>query len=241
MSAKLWLAVSLVFAGATLVSTALNRPPVTPRITEPPDDGAVLSPADVHMETAPFSDPDGNAHRCTDWEIWTMTPLERAAGDLVYRWAGAGPHASRRRHVRELSRRSIRPHAEDELPAAGQAPGQQRRRGDRVERVERTLLQHGGGTHRYHCALDTPAVGLSVGRRGIGLPVARQHRVRASPGLNGVQPVLYVTELYGAIKVVTRDFTVRTYASGLLNFNPTGTFPGSGEQGVTGIVVSRQR
>jgi PKD repeat protein/glucose/arabinose dehydrogenase len=50
-------------------------------------------------------------------------------------------------------------------------------------------------------------------------------------------PFYYVTELYGSIKVVLRNGTVLTYANNLLNFPPTGAFPGSGEQGVTGIVV----
>ena len=50
-------------------------------------------------------------------------------------------------------------------------------------------------------------------------------------------PAVYVTELYGQIKVITRSGAVRTYASGLLNFNPTGKFPGSGELGLAGIVV----
>ncbi|XVJ60598.1 MAG: PKD domain-containing protein [Tepidisphaera sp.] len=58
-----------------------------------------------------------------------------------------------------------------------------------------------------------------------------------NPGTLPNSPFYYVTELYGAIKVVTRDGTVRNYASNLLNFNPTGNFPGSGEQGVAGIVV----
>ena len=36
---------------------------------------------------------------------------------------------------------------------------------------------------------------------------------------------------------VTRNGTVSVYATGLLNYPPTGIFPGSGECGVTGIVV----
>src|SRR5262249_26615923 len=53
----------------------------TPTITEPRRDGAVVSPADVHMETAPFSDPNPNAyHQASDWEIWTVTPLQRVGG-----------------------------------------------------------------------------------------------------------------------------------------------------------------
>lgn len=48
---------------------------------------------------------------------------------------------------------------------------------------------------------------------------------------------LYVAELYGTIKVVHGDLSVSVYATDLLNYDPTGNFPGSGEQGLTGIVV----
>src|SRR5262249_49492310 len=58
-----------------------------------------------------------------------------------------------------------------------------------------------------------------------------------NPGPNANDPLFYVGELYGTIKVVTRDFSVSTYTTGLLNFNPTGNFPGTGEQGLAGIVV----
>ncbi len=47
----------------------------------------------------------------------------------------------------------------------------------------------------------------------------------------------YVTELYGRVSAVSRNGTVSTYVDSLLNFNPTGGFPGSGELGVTGIAV----
>ena len=51
--------------------------PATPNITEPGANGQVVSGADVHMETAPFLDLDGDHHRCTDWEIWTAGLTER--------------------------------------------------------------------------------------------------------------------------------------------------------------------
>lgn len=57
------------------------------------------------------------------------------------------------------------------------------------------------------------------------------------PGDQPGDPFFYVTELYGIVKVVTRNGTVSDYATDLLNFNPTGEFPGSGEQGLSGIVV----
>lgn len=67
-----------------------NSPPATPTITEPNMPGLILNPQDVHMETAPFSDPDvGDTHFCTDWEIWSITPSERV-------WFGScvtGPEA----------------------------------------------------------------------------------------------------------------------------------------------------
>ncbi|MBX3378071.1 MAG: PQQ-dependent sugar dehydrogenase [Phycisphaeraceae bacterium] len=58
-----------------------------------------------------------------------------------------------------------------------------------------------------------------------------------NPGPQPNAPLFYVTELYGTIKVVKRDGTVGTYAQGLLNYTPSGIFPGSGEQGLTGITV----
>lgn len=50
-------------------------------------------------------------------------------------------------------------------------------------------------------------------------------------------PLYYITELYGKVKVVLQNGEVPVYADSLLNFNPTGQFPGSGEMGVSGIVV----
>ena len=59
------------------------------------------------------------------------------------------------------------------------------------------------------------------------------------PGPNPDDPLYYVTELYGSIQVVTRDGTKHEFATGLLDYNPTGPISGSGEQGLTGIAVKR--
>ncbi len=50
-------------------------------------------------------------------------------------------------------------------------------------------------------------------------------------------PSFYVGELYGTIKVVRRDGTVTDFATGLVNFDTTGAFPGSGEQGLGSITT----
>lgn len=58
-----------------------------------------------------------------------------------------------------------------------------------------------------------------------------------NPGTGPGDAKYYVTELYGSVRTVTNDGTVLWYATGLLNYTPSGAFPGSGEQGLTGIAV----
>ncbi len=68
-----------VFAAVGLAAAPLfaNVPPATPVVTEPVV-GRIVNPADVHMECGLFSDPDpGDTHLCSDWEIWTVSPVER--------------------------------------------------------------------------------------------------------------------------------------------------------------------
>ncbi len=83
--------------------------------------------------------------------------------------------------------------------------------------------------------LSDPAYRVDVVAKDFQLPV--NIIFVPEPGEDPDDPFFYVTELYGTIKVVTRDYTVSDYATGLLNFNPTGNFPGSGEQGVGGLAV----
>ena len=51
-------------------------------------------------------------------------------------------------------------------------------------------------------------------------------------------PLLYVTELYGTVKVISNDFSVITFADRLLNYEPDYKLPGTGESGVIGIAVA---
>lgn len=76
---------------------------------------------------------------------------------------------------------------------------------------------------------------VEVFAKGFRLPVdiAFVPNPRNDPGA----PFFYVTELYGGIKVVTRDGHVGDYATDLLNYDPTAPFPGPGERGLTGLAV----
>ena len=357
-----------------------NHPPNAPTITEPATDGLVLSPADVHMETAPFSDPDPGDHAlCTDWEIWTVTPSERVwhadcatgtglvhvhLGDGVFENSHAGrsdlmPTTSFVLRVRDAddsgdpatqwSAWSTRPFftgsetqvfplliedvsplpvprwisASDGSPVI--LPGTSRptrlvvesAAGDLLLEIRATdgtanavtnpapLGEHvavriraqGGSDQPItippsdlmivddHCQphrILLPAItfyawtphvlwvsttgstywgdptqteptfgwlargpvlpwipragfNVDVFAGGLSLPVNLAFVPNAGP--NADDPFLYVTELYGAIRVVARDGTVGTFAHDLLDYDPTGVFPGSGEQGVAGIAV----
>lgn len=80
-----------------------------------------------------------------------------------------------------------------------------------------------------------PGYKVDVIAGGFQLPVNIAFIPNAGP--DPEDPIFYVTELYGTIKVVRRNGTVSNYATNLLNFSPTGLFPGSGEQGLAGIAV----
>lgn len=79
--------------------------------------------------------------------------------------------------------------------------------------------------------------GYRIDRFASGLQLPVNIAFLTSPGTGADDPFLYVTELYGSVQMVTRAGAISPYATGLLNFDPTGGFPGSGEKGLTGIVV----
>jgi len=79
--------------------------------------------------------------------------------------------------------------------------------------------------------------GYVVERVATGLQLPVNIAFIPNPGAEADAPLFYITELYGTIRVVLRDGSLRDYATGLLNFDATGPFPGSGEQGIVGTVV----
>jgi len=70
---------------------------------------------------------------------------------------------------------------------------------------------------------------------GLALPVNIAFVPHPRP--EKTSPLLYVTELYGKIKVITGEFKEMTFAEDLLNYEPNFMMPGIGESGVTGITV----
>lgn len=80
-----------------------------------------------------------------------------------------------------------------------------------------------------------PDFKISLFAEGFSLPV--NIAFLPNPSTHPTDAFFYVTELYGSVKVVRRNGQVSTFASGLLNFDPGGLFPGGGEAGLAGICV----
>ena len=215
-------AVSLVFAGSAAAT------PPAPTIDEPAADGQLVHPEDVHMvASAPESPADDS---CTDWEILSAD-LSRvlwqapcATGALaVHIHLGDGDFVK----GKELAYGSAyflraRFHASDSSV------------GPWSYRSFNTYPPTSPGGGIPWTPLE-PGYVIDEVAGGLQLPV--DIAFVPMPGGGAKDPLLYVTELYGSIRVITRDGTVGNYASGLLNYDPTGEFPGSGAGGLTGIAI----
>ena len=213
--------------------------PNPPTITEPPVDGQILNPSDVHME-ASYSDPSGSPHFSSDWELWDTDaqPVERA-------WSRIGvtapPNLLVHIHLGDgtfegsyAGRTQLKFDTDYLLKVRfwnqnGEASAWS-------QRPFRTSPQGPAGVPGpMPWVARQPGYTIEIVATGFQLPVD----IAFVPNLGShpTDPFLYVTELYGKIKVVLRNGAVGEYATNLLNFNPTGDFPGSGEQGVAGIAV----
>ncbi|GHJ45594.1 hypothetical protein Cs7R123_29360 [Catellatospora sp. TT07R-123] len=215
-----------------------------PVITEPAVEGRLVSGADVHMETAPAA-AGAAAHGhaatlgCTDWEIWTVQPAQRV-------WFGGCVGGTQKVHAHLgdgvfenefAGRRDLAPDRDYALrvryrfdQAAGQTVW-----GPYAQRAFRTDQQRKALPTGERWTVRQPGYRVEEVAGGFELPVHIAMVPEHSDDRD--KPLAYVTELYGSIKVITGDFRTRTYAGKLLNFDPSGTFPGKGETGVTGVVV----
>lgn len=204
------------------------------QILEPSEGGAPLNPADVHMVVG-FEDPEADSHLCTDWEIWSVSPEEvvwqapcAEGSERVHVHLGDGTFVGSHQGRTELEFASLY-----ELRARA-SDGAEEWSEWAVREFETRPSGPAGNDAPVPWAVR-PGYAVEVFASGFQLPV--NIAMVPDPGPHPGDPVLYVAELYGTVKVVTRDGVVRDYATGLLNFNPTGDFPGSGEHGLAGLAV----
>jgi glucose/arabinose dehydrogenase len=211
-------------------------PPAAPTITEPSIEGQVVNAADVHMEADGFSDPD-ETQDCTDWEIWRVSPSEK-----VWQAPCAGP-APLNVHIHLGDGAFVGPYSgwgtldgdtqyilKVRFHNSSDQIGPYATRGFVTSPAEPS-----GSPSPNPWVVRQPGYVVDPVATGLQLPV--DIAFVPNPGDGANDPFLYVTELYGKIEVITRNGAVSDYATNLLNYDPTGGFPGAGEMGVTGITV----
>jgi glucose/arabinose dehydrogenase len=100
-----------------------------------------------------------------------------------------------------------------------------------------TLSNNGGGSSTTWTAAS--GFKVDVVATGLDYPV----QIASAPsGMydslpDNVEPMMYVTELYGKIKVIHKDGSQSVYAQDLLNFDPFGSITGGGQMGLIGLYV----
>lgn len=225
-----------------------NHPPRTPVFIEPVFDGEVVNAADVHMETAPFSDPDsGDRQTASDFEIWTAGASPQRVwhvlghaglsinhvhfGDGVFE----GPLAGRSQLNADTDYIVRARHYDDSKDPATQASAWSQRK-FHTEPAQTPIPNAPQWTvDQPGYKVEKVPLRFATGESQFQLPV--NIAFVANPGPHPSDPLFYVTELYGSVRVITRNLTVFTYANGLLNYDATGSFPGEGEQGLTGLAI----
>ena len=215
--------------------------PNPPVIIEPLTEGQVVSNFDVHMEVNPaaYFDADGDAHQSTSWQI---RETAAAGGATVWQALGVSDplskvhlHLGDGAFVGTLGGQTALLPSHDYVLRATftDARGEVSATSARSFRTAtETAPVPGGGTW---IAQEGYAVEPAAPAQSFRLPV--NLAFVPNPGPNPTDPLYYVTELYGSIKVVTRAGQVSNYATGLLDYNPTGPISGTGEQGLAGLAI----
>jgi glucose/arabinose dehydrogenase len=214
--------------------TAAADSPAAPTITEPASDGQLVHPADVHMEAGGLFEPDEATDACTDWEIRTADLAQVAwQAPCAHGLLGVHIHLGDGTFVNAYAGHTQLNFDSSYVLRARFHDGE----GGISDWSRRSFGTYPASSPGGSIAWTPLDPGYVIDEIAGGLQLPLDIAFVPNPGSGPKDPLLYVTELYGSIKVITRDGSVSNYATGLLNFNPTGDFPGSGAQGVTGIVV----
>ncbi len=223
-----------------LESRTTPAAPAAPVIIEPFVEGQVTGTFDINLQTEPtlYSDPDGHAWQATDWVIrdagsgttvWqvpftsapplTLYRVDFSDGTFVNTLAGRTELNYNTDYQLVVRYRD----SNSEVSAAAVRA---------FHTAAATQPVPGAGTW-----LVRPGYVVEPVQTGLRLPVNIAFVPNAGP--NPSDPLYYVNELYGSIRVVRRDGTMSTFATNLLDYNPQGPISGSGEQGLTGLAVER--
>lgn len=216
---------------------AIAASPEVAEILEPAVGVGPLDAGDVHM-VAEFTDgeDDEDEHVCSDWEI--RTPDGEVAWEAHCAEGGAKVHIhfGDGEFVNDYAGRDALDNKSSyelwvRFKDSGE-PGE-----EWSEWMVRPFTTREKGPEGSEAETWTAREGFVVEKFAEDLRLPTNIAMTPEPGSRPGDPLMYVTELYGTVKVIARDGTVRDYETNLLNFDPTGDFPGSGEMGLTGIAV----
>jgi glucose/arabinose dehydrogenase len=240
---------AVAFAVLALAGTASAAPPPpeVAEILEPAIGGAPLNPADVHMEAVYF-DENGDEHECSDWQIWTLDRDEELSlkepvweANCATGLSNHHIHLGDGTFVNSYSGHTMLDfETHYRLCVRFKGGGEWSATDDDdcdgwASRDFSTVPPGPSGVDTDVPWTARPGYLVEKVAAGFALPV--NIATVPDPGPHPGDPMFYVAELYGGIKVVTRDGVVRQYAKELLNYDPNGVFPGSGEQGLAGLAV----
>jgi len=219
------------------LAPAAPNPPV---IIEPFADGQVTGTFDINLQTEPaaYFDADGDAWQSTEWVIRTasggttvwQTGFLAAPPLTLYRvdfsdGVFVGPLAGATELDYETNYQLVVRYRDANNETSAPAVRN-------FQTAGFTQPVPGAGTW-----LVRPGYVVEPVQSGLRLPV--NVAFVPNPGPNPNDPLYYVAELYGSIRVVTNSGAMSTFATGLLDYNPEGPISGSGEQGLTGLAVER--
>lgn len=206
--------------------------------------GADADPTFLHLELTDAANSD--LHASSDFEVWSADGSERV-------WSANGITAPNRYHVHgpdgtfENSRAGTGQLAHDTQYQARvrykDTSGSYTQWSDwRVFTTRSADTGGSGGSDEPQVSGDWQAPDGYVVEEfasGFDVPV---HVAAAPAGMyddlpDYREPWLYVTELYGTVKVVFKDGSTAVFADDLLNFDPFGSITGGGQMGLVGLYV----
>lgn len=214
--------------------------PAAPVIIEPFSEGQITGTFDLNMQTDPgqYFDADGHAWQATEWRI-----RDTASSGIVWQTGFlANPPLTLYRvdFSDGLFVGSLAGRTELNYSTNYQLVVRYRDSNSEISAEAVRNFTTAGATQPVPGAgtwLVRPGYVVEPVQTGLRLPV--NIAFVPNPGTNPTDPLYYIAELYGSIRVVRRDGTMQTFASGLLDYNPEGPISGTGEQGLTGLAVER--
>jgi aldose sugar dehydrogenase len=223
--------------GCPVTTSSSAQPPQTPTWIEPSVGNENIDVVDFHIHLDPMVDANGDTHVASDFEMWDVAANERVWSSLyntqilnhIHNADGTfeGNLAGENK-LKYSTEYKLRARYYDSTGAISEWSEWRQFKTKPQQEQQPTDV---AWTVKQGYAVELVASGITM-------PV----NVAVAPDLYGnlpesERPLLYVTQLYGQIGMITKSGQYVQYANNLLNYEPFSSLPGSGENGVVGLYV----